>query len=183
MNCPRCGLSGYDEPGNGHLCFHPITGKQYADQVNEDLQRIFPAKPSPESPAQEQPGERNAGGVPLSEVTNEMCQAGIDAWNGTFGSPYTRYAAIFRAMLNAAPQAGQSNLGRAFGNEGHAAGPAVAAQPGEQNAVNWTTEGCPKHHGQSWIMGMTPVHTVIAKRCPICEGRTAMDQPPPPERP
>lgn len=43
-------------------------------------------------------------------------------------------------------------------------------------AVNWTTEGCPKHHGQSWIMSVPVVYTEIGKRCPICN-------PPPPERP
>lgn len=31
-------------------------------------------------------------------VSNNVCQAGINAYNETLGSPYTRYAAVFRAM-------------------------------------------------------------------------------------
>lgn len=56
---------------------------------------------------------------------------------------------------------------------------ALLAKLGQQSSpfiINWTTEGCPKHHGQSWIMGSAPIYTEIAKRCPLCD-------PPPPERP
>lgn len=31
-------------------------------------------------------------------IPNEVCQLGMDAWNNTLGTPYTRYAAIYRAM-------------------------------------------------------------------------------------
>lgn len=41
--------------------------------------------------------------IESGEVTNEMCKAGMTAFENTFGSPYTRYAAIFKAMLQAAP--------------------------------------------------------------------------------
>jgi hypothetical protein len=37
----------------------------------------------------------------LKDIPNEVCQAGMDAWVNTFGSPYTRYAAIYRAMQSA----------------------------------------------------------------------------------
>lgn len=36
------------------------------------------------------------------EPTKEMCLAGIEAWNNTFGTPLTRYAAVFKAMIAAA---------------------------------------------------------------------------------
>ncbi len=41
MQCPRCGLAGYDEPGEGHLCFHPKTNEQYADELNRVLPTLF----------------------------------------------------------------------------------------------------------------------------------------------
>jgi hypothetical protein len=34
--------------------------------------------------------------------------------------------------------------------------------------VNWTTEGCQKHHGQPWT-GIVTTYTEIGKRCPLCE--------------
>lgn len=34
--CRRCGLTGFPSPGVGHMCFHPHTGEQYADQFNRE---------------------------------------------------------------------------------------------------------------------------------------------------
>ena len=44
-------------------------------------------------------------GKGADDVTNEMCLAGMHAWENTFGTPLTRYAAIYNAMKAAAPSA------------------------------------------------------------------------------
>ncbi len=44
------------------------------------------------------------------------------------------------------------------------------AQRPEQSGIviNWTTDGCPKHHGQPWTFTSLAA-TAIGKRCPLCD--------------